>query len=443
MNYKQTLDYLFQSLPMYQRIGAAAYKADLNNTIALCAHLGNPERSFKTIHIAGTNGKGSVSHFLAAILQAAGYKTGLYTSPHYVDFRERIKINGKYISRQKVVGFVAHHKQYLEELKPSFFEMTVGLAFDYFREQQVDIAIIETGLGGRLDSTNVITPELSIITNISYDHMALLGNTLPLIAAEKAGIIKPGVPIVVGERQSDAIYEVFVRKATGVGAPLICAEETITVTRRARNQLGHMVVDVMPRKAQFTSPETSNIAALEVSVAGPYQLKNLQTAMTAVGVLNGGKFAEGGKKITEIHIRAALKDLYGMVRFMGRWQYLSQTPAVLCDSAHNEAGLTYLFEELRNMHYERLHLVCGFANDKDLSGILPLFPTKATYYFAKANVPRGLNAEILKTNAEPFGLNGKAYKSVRRALAAARKSAKPSDLILVTGSIFVLGEVLV
>jgi dihydrofolate synthase / folylpolyglutamate synthase len=450
MNYQQTLDYLFKSLPMYQRIGAAAYKADLNNTIAICAHLGNPERSFKTIHVAGTNGKGSVSHFIAAMLQAAGYKTGLYTSPHYVDFRERIKINGQYLSPKKVVGFVAQHQAFLEQLKPSFFEMTVGLAFDYFREQEVDFAVIETGLGGRLDSTNVISPELCVITNISYDHMALLGNTLPLIAAEKAGIIKAGVPVVIGERQTDAIWQVFETKAESVGAPLICAEQTLSVTRRASPQPGHMEVDITP--LQPTSPtkagllrlrQISPLASLQVSVTGAYQLKNLQTAMAAVGVLNEGILAEGDRKITETHIRAAFKDLYGTVRFMGRLQFLGENPTVLCDSAHNEAGLTYLFQELKQMQYARLHLVCGFANDKDLGGILPLFPAEATYYFAKANVPRGLDAQTLKATAAPFGLHGKAYRSVRRALAAARKSAQPNDLILVTGSIFVLGEVVI
>jgi dihydrofolate synthase / folylpolyglutamate synthase len=445
MNYQETLEYMFKQLPMYQRVGAAAYKNDLNNTIALCAHLGNPERSFRTVHIAGTNGKGSISHIIAAALQAAGYKTGLYTSPHYLDFRERIKINGKLMRKKSVVGFVARHKEYLEELQPSFFEMTVGLAFDYFRAEQVDIAIIETGLGGRLDSTNVITPLLSVITNISYDHMALLGSTLPLIAAEKAGIIKKNVPVVIGERQENRIWEVFEQKARASDAALYSAEEMYAVKVRAsESHFGDTVYDIeplvtVPSDQRGKRPAARfEIDALCTDLAGPYQIKNLQTAISALEVLS--TLLETA--ITETVIREGLSSLRTLVLFMGRWQFLGKEPTILCDSAHNEAGLKFLFEEVTKMPFERLHIVCGFANDKDLGGVLPLFPAHARYYFAKANIPRGLAAELLSEQAVKYHLHGKPYQSVVRALAAARKSAKINDLIVVTGSIFVIAEVI-
>jgi dihydrofolate synthase / folylpolyglutamate synthase len=438
MNYQETLNYLYQQLPMYHRIGAAAYKADLANTIALIEHLGRPEHQFRSIHIAGTNGKGSVSHFLASILQAAGYKVGLYTSPHYVDFRERIKINGKPISKQKVVGFVAAHQPFLEELSPSFFEMTVGLAFDYFRDEKVDYAIIETGLGGRLDSTNVITPVLSVITNISYDHMALLGNTLPLIAAEKAGIIKPGIPVVLGEHQPE-IRTIFDQRAQVCKSSLVCAQDVCTVK----------TIEPQPSKMRsffdlcLELPNASpyQFDRLELDVSGPYQSKNLCTAVTAITMLNSTHFGPE-HQITEAQIRDGLAHVRNRVRMMGRWQYISTAPDVLCDSAHNEAGLKLLFGGVQQIKYAKLHIVCGFANDKDLGGILPLFPKDATYYFAKANVPRGLAADLLRSEAATFGLIGKGYTTVNRALAAARKTAHHTDLIVVTGSIFVLGEVL-
>ncbi len=430
MTYRQTLNYLYSQLPMYQRIGAAAYKKDLTNTLALCAHLGNPERSLKTIHVAGTNGKGSVCHFLAAILQAAGYKVGLYVSPHYVDFRERIKINGQYIPKRQVTRFVEQHRSFLDELKPSFFEMTVGLAFDHFRREQVDFAVIETGLGGRLDSTNVITPLLSIITNISWDHMALLGNTLPLIAAEKAGIIKPNVPVIIGEYQ-EAVFDVFVKKAKEVGAgkPIHGWEP--------RNM---RLFDVL-RLRQILPTIHARHASLPSGWSQPdWLLHNLKTVLTAVEVLNE-KVLPPQSQITDDQVIFGMTHLKELVRYMGRWQVIAQEPTILCDSAHNDAGLRYLWSRVAELSYERLFVVCGFANDKDLSGVLPLFPKHARYCFAKANIPRGLSAEVLQTEAAKHGLNGKAYSTVNRALAAARAQADARDLIIVTGSIFVLGEV--
>ena len=433
MTYRETLDYLYTQLPMYHRIGAAAYTKDLSNTIALCAHLVNPEQSFKSIHIAGTNGKGSVSHFIAAILQAAGYKVGLYTSPHYVDFRERIKINGKYISQAAVVKFIAQNKGFIDQTKPSFFEMTVGMAFDYFRAEKVDFAVIETGLGGRLDSTNIITPLLSVITNISFDHMALLGDTLPLIAAEKAGIIKEKTPVVIGEKQSE-LWHIFEEKAKVCHAPIVCAEEICTATELKSVSPDRALFDVHLR-------QISLLDQIELDVSGPYQLKNLCTAVTAIEVLNNAVFAEGDK-ITEQEIRYGLAHVRDLTKLMGRWQYIGHNPDILCDSAHNQAGLTYLFAAVSKMQHDQIHIVCGFANDKDLVGVLPLFPKEAKYYFAKANVPRGLAAEQLRDSAQGFGLHGKAYTSVRKALAAAKSCAKATDLIVVSGSIFVLGEIL-
>jgi dihydrofolate synthase / folylpolyglutamate synthase len=434
MTYRQTLDYMFAQLPMFHRIGAAAYKANLDNTIKLCAHLGNPQDRLKCIHIAGTNGKGSVSHFIAAILQAAGYRVGLYISPHYIDFRERIKINGKYIGHRSVTQFIADNKTFIEEVKPSFFELTVGMAFQHFDREKVDFAVIETGLGGRLDSTNIIRPLLSVITNISFDHMALLGNTLPLIAAEKAGIIKPNTPVVIGEYQPD-IWSVFEEKAKQTGSNIYCAEQECSISPNQSAQPGLSIFDIRLR-------QISTLNQVQLDNSGPYQSKNVCTAVTAIEVLNDGvEFAEGAK-ITADQIRAGLKNVARFTRFIGRWQYLQHAPDILCDSAHNQAGLNSLFEQLAGAEYDHIHIICGFANDKDLTGVLPLFPKKATYYFAKANVPRGLDAKLLEVAASDYGLKGKAYRSVRTALATAKRKATASDLILVTGSIFVLAEVM-
>jgi dihydrofolate synthase / folylpolyglutamate synthase len=433
MNYKETLDYMFAQLPMYQRVGAAAYKKDLTNTLALCEHLGNPHHKFPCIHVGGTNGKGSVSHFLAAFCQSLGLKTGLYVSPHYKNFRERIKINGQYIPQRAVVDFIATNKTALEAIQPSFFEMTVGMAFDYFAQQRVDIAIIEVGLGGRLDSTNVITPELSVITNISYDHMNMLGDTLPQIAYEKAGIIKPGVPVVIGETHPESA-PVFIQKALECHTEIIFADAHFEVVENAKNINSSNWLtssyDIFKDKEKF-------LESVEIGAGGPYQNRNLTTALQAWTIFQNGR-PDWDK------VRFALAHLRELTRFQGRWQLIGQNPTILCDSAHNEAGIRTVFYNIDPFlpKEAQLHLVTGFVNDKDIDKILALFPTYARYYFAKANIPRGLDAEMLRQQAAKQGLQGRAYSSVRNALKAAKRAAKTNDLILVIGSIFVVGEVI-
>lgn len=421
---------------MYQRVGVAAYKKDLTNTLALCEHLGNPHQRFPSIHVGGTNGKGSVSHMLAALCQAQGLKTGLYVSPHYKDFRERIKINGQYIPRRRVVDFVLKNRTYIESIQPSFFELTVALAFDYFAAEQVDIAIVEVGLGGRLDSTNVITPLLSVITNISYDHINLLGDTLPLIAAEKAGIIKPGVPVVIGETHPESA-PVFLKKAAETQSAIVFADAHFQVVEKAQKNWKSSIYDVFKNGQPYLSD-------LEVEAAGPFQAKNLATVLQAWESLGLGPAAGVG---------LPLAQLRSLTHFMGRWQVIGHHPTVLCDSAHNEAGIRLAFEKISTFvtSYEpdhqrgeasRLHIVTGFVNDKDVGSILGLFPTEARYYFAKANIPRGLDAAALRNQAATHGLRGRSYVSVKNALQAARRQARPNDLVVVIGSIFVVAEVL-
>ena len=422
MNYKETLDYMMSQLPMYHRVGAAAFKKDLTNTIALCEHLGNPHQQFKSIHVGGTNGKGSTSHILAAILQSAGYKVGLYTSPHYKDFRERIKINGNFISKKYVTDFVEKNKSKFEEIEPSFFEMTVALAFAYFADNQVDIAVIEVGLGGRLDSTNVITPELSVITNISLDHVSMLGDTLPLIAFEKAGIIKKQIPVVIGESHIET-NDVFQAKAKQENAPIIFADTIFEVKRK------NHLFDIYKNKKLF-------FADLENSLLGDFQLKNVATVFQSVEQLR-----QSGFRINDENIRDAFRDLQKMVKFIGRWQKLSEKPLIIADSGHNEAGVKAAVNQLKTLVYNNLYIITGFVNDKDVNKILALYPQNATYFFAKANIPRGLDAQILTEQAKGFGLNGRAYSSVKNAFRAAKKRAEPDDLILVLGSIFVVGEI--
>jgi dihydrofolate synthase / folylpolyglutamate synthase len=431
-DYQTTLDYLFAQLPMYHRIGAAAFKKDLTNTVALCEHLGNPQHKFPSIHVAGTNGKGSISHIIAAVLQSAGLKTGLYISPHYKDFRERIKINGQYIPQKNVIDFVANNKNVIERIQPSFFEMTVGMAFDYFASEKVNIAVIEVGLGGRFDSTNVISPLLSVITNISFDHVAMLGDTLPLIAFEKAGIIKPNTPVVIGETHPETL-PVFVAKAQECNASLTQADTLLTLTRANANDWEKSVFQV-EGKHQFRD--------LKVDTAGPYQEKNVVTALTALLVLKEIPAFKRLKTLEEAHIRHGLANLKTLTRFIGRWQVIGQNPTILCDSAHNEAGIKAAFLAINQKNYPNIHIVTGFVNDKDIAKVLTLFPKSAKYYFAKANIPRGLEAKILKENAAKEGLNGRAYSSVKNALKAAKKQAKPADLVLVIGSIFVVAEVI-
>lgn len=430
MDYKQTLDWMFSQLPMYQRVGAPAFKKDLTNTIALCAHLNNPHQHFKSIHIGGTNGKGSCSHLLAAALQEAGYKVGLYTSPHYKDFRERIKVNGKYISQKYIIDFVAANKAFFEHIQPSFFEMTVAMAFDYFAKSKVDVAVIEVGLGGRLDSTNIIRPELSIITNISYDHMNMLGDTLAKIAFEKAGIIKHTIPVVIGETHPES-KPVFIAKANEENSPIYFADERYFVDFQ-----GNGIAEV--NKLENKSEKMLVQLPLDGGLGrGKYQQKNLATIAQSIE-----KLQQLGWKISLENLAEAMTDLYGKVRFMGRWQKLSNSPLVIADSGHNEAGVISAIEQLKTLKYNKLHLVTGFVNDKDVDKILSLYPEDAIYYFAKANIPRGLDAKLLQQKALDFGLRGKAYSSVKNAFKAAKKQAKNDDLVLVLGSIFVVAEVL-
>lgn len=437
MTYRDVLDYFYRHLPMYQRIGPAAYKKDLTNTLALCANLGNPERQFAVIHVAGTNGKGSVSHMLAAACQAAGLRTGLYTSPHYRDLRERIKIDGAYMPRQSVVSFVARNRDAIEAIQPSFFELCVAMAFDHFARARVDVAIVEVGLGGATDSTNVVSPILSVITNISYDHMGQLGDTLEQIAVHKAGIIKPGVPAVVGETQAETA-SVFEEKAREMQAPLVFADQHFRASERAgASRLDRAAYDLF-HDGQLIREK------LTVEAGGPFQARNLATAAQAWAVLQHSldDTRRSAWSLTDEAFYTGLARLKQLTRFQGRWQVLAESPTILADSAHNEAGLRSAFERILNLKFRCLHIVTGFVNDKDVKGVLPLFPRAARYYFAKADIPRGLPADELRERAAAQGLQGSAYASVRRALAAAKRAAEKDDLIVVIGSIFVVAEIL-
>lgn len=442
MNYQQTLDYLYTQLPMFQRIGAAAYKNNLDNTIAICKLLGNPENKFKSIHVAGTNGKGSTSHLLASILQSAGYKVGLYTSPHLKDFRERIKINGEMITQQNVVDFVETHKADFEKIQPSFFEMTVGLAFDYFVSQQIDIAIIEVGLGGRLDSTNVIRPEVSIITNISFDHTALLGNTLEKIAAEKAGIIKPETPVIIGETQVE-IKNIFIEKAKQNNAPLFFADEIYKAVnvRHINNERLLLSMDIekqlgAPAFSEEGDRNTTTFINLETELLGLYQQKNIPAVLCAVEVLN-----KRGFEIAETTIRDGIKNVTKQTGLLGRWQILSQQPLVIADTGHNEAGIKEVLNQIDKTPHDQLHFVLGMVNDKDISTILSLLPKNAKYYFCQANIPRALEVNDLAKQAKMAGLTGEICGSVSNALIFAKKNAQITDLVFVGGSTFTVAEV--
>jgi len=405
MNYTDTLNWMFAQLPMYQRQGKTAFKKDLTNSLALAKHLKNPEKKFKTIHVAGTNGKGSTSHMLASVLQEAGYKVGLYTSPHLKDFRERIKINGKVISEEDVIGFIEDNKSFLEELKLSFFEMTVGLAFDCFAKQKVTIAIIEVGLGGRLDSTNIITPEVSVITNIGLDHTQFLGETLPEIAFEKAGIIKPTVPVVIGEFQEE-VFPVFEKIAQEKNAPLFLASNI-------------------------------NTSSYLTDLKGSYQVNNVKTVLKTIEVLKQKNLV-----ISEENLKNGLLKVIENTSLLGRWQILSKQPKVICDTGHNKEGLTYTLKQLLQEKFCKLHFVFGVVNDKDLKDILPMFPKEATYYFCKPDIPRGLEATLLQKQCAKFSLKGQIYSSVKEAYNTALKSAAKDDLIFVGGSTFVVAEVI-
>ncbi|MBK9732966.1 MAG: bifunctional folylpolyglutamate synthase/dihydrofolate synthase [Chitinophagaceae bacterium] len=427
MNYEETIAFLYTQLPMYSRIGKAAYKSDLINTQKLCALLDHPENGFRSIHIAGTNGKGSTSHMLAAMLQSNGYKTGLYTSPHLKDFRERIRINGVMIPEKEVVDFVNAYQEKVIEIGCSFFEWTVGLAFDYFRKEQVDIAVIETGLGGRLDSTNVITPLLSVITNVSYDHMDLLGETLQKIAVEKAGIIKHNIPVVIGEHsmETDAV---FIKTAAEKSAPLSFAGDHWKVTGSKYNAQSLLMNIEGHHQQQWQ---------IELDLMGAYQEKNILTALEAQRLLiEQGFILEMQKCVAALGM---VKQLTGL---SGRWEILSTAPLIIADVAHNEAGINHSIQQLKNYSFKNLHIVIGFVREKDIRKILSLFPDKAIYYFCKPDIPRGLETEALQAAAIEFGLNGISYASVAAAFEAAKKNASVEDIIYVGGSTFVVAEVI-
>ncbi len=430
MTYKETLDYLNAQLPMYHRIGASAYRADLDNTWKICNLLGNPQQAFPSVHIGGTNGKGSTSNMLASILQEKGLKTGLYTSPHLTDFRERIRINGIKIPKEKVVRFVEKYKPDFEKIRPSFFEMTVGMAFDYFREEKVDVAIIEVGMGGRLDSTNVITPLLSIITNISFDHKQFLGDTLEKIAIEKAGIIKYSVPVVIGESQND-IRHVFIEKAKEEQSEILFADAEFTAraTSTEHNDDGIIKLDIFRNNRLF-------LADLESPLIGNYQKKNIITVCASCKMLN---LSLG--PISADDIRKGVFNVIDNTGFAGRWQILSRAPLTICDTGHNEGGLREVLEQISRTPHEKLHFVFGMVSDKEIDVILQMLPKDAIYYFCKADIPRGLDANELRIKAQGFGLRGETFESVKNAFKAAQQRANTNDLVFVGGSTFTVAEV--
>jgi dihydrofolate synthase/folylpolyglutamate synthase len=427
MNYQQTVDYLLTRLPLFSRLGAAAYKEDLDNTIRLCEFIGNPHKEFMSVHIAGTNGKGSVSHMLAAIFQTAGYKTGLYTSPHLKDFRERIKVDGKMIRQEFVVDFTNKINPLIAEIEPSFFEITVAMAFDYFKAEKVDIAIIETGLGGRLDSTNIITPELSIITNIGMDHMNILGDTLEKIAGEKAGIIKEGIPVVIGEILPGT-QPVFEQKAKEKNAHLTIASN-IRQTTDWRWENYELVVDVAEK-------HSTDHKIFHLDLPGIYQRKNLLTVLESCHQLQLKSW-----KLTDEVIHKALRHVKKLTGLHGRWETINRSPHVVVDVAHNEDGIKQLVEQIELTDHHKLHIVTGFVKDKEIEKILSLLPKAARYYFTQASIPRALDAESLLREAESFGLKGKTYPDVNTALKEARAKATANDLIIVCGSVYLVGEV--
>lgn len=408
MDYQHTLEYLYNSVPMFQQVGSSAYKEGLENTLALDEHFGHPHRNFRTIHVAGTNGKGSCSHTLAAILQEAGYRTGLYTSPHLVDFRERIRVNGQPIPEEYVIRFVEEERSFFEPLSPSFFELTTAMAFRYFADQQVDVAIIEVGLGGRLDCTNIIRPDLCIITNISFDHTQFLGSTLAQIASEKAGIIKQDIPVVIGETTPET-RPVFAEKAQAVQAPICFAEDHV--------------------------PE--EYSDMDYELKGLYQEKNRRTLLTALPLLK-----KAGYHLSEQAIRNGFAHVCELTGLMGRWQKLQDAPTLICDTGHNVGGITYIAEQLKQQTYRKLHIVMGMVNDKDIRGVLALLPRDADYYFTKASVKRALPEAELARLANAAGLQGECYPDVPTAVRAAQEKSLPEDFIFVGGSSFIVADLL-
>ncbi len=444
MNYAETLDYLYLRLPMFTRIGAAALKNNLNNTTALCKLLDNPEQKFKSIHIAGTNGKGSTSHMLAAILQTAGYKTGLYTSPHLLDFRERIRINGKMIPESNVVKFVENQQQAIEKIEPSFFEVTVAMAFEHFAINQVDIAVIETGLGGRLDSTNVISPLLSVITNIGYDHMNILGNTLQEIASEKAGIIKRNVPVIIGEKQEE-LAEFFIRKSQESGSTIRFASEEWEVRQSESpkvwklentSHISYFISHISTKEVPRTHP-AKKFPSISLDLKGTYQTKNLATVLSATAELRAQ-----GWQISDAQIQTALGQVGKLTGLMGRWQTLSTNPLVICDTGHNKDGIIEVLKNIESTPHSKLHMVIGMVKDKEISKILALLPKEAIYYFCSPELERAKPALELQNEALLIGLKGKVYTTVKSALEAAKSASLTNDLVFVGGSTFVVAEAL-
>lgn len=425
MEYKDTIDYLFKCAPMFQNVGKAAYKEGLENTLRLDEYFNHPHRKFKTIHIAGTNGKGSCSHTIAAILQSAGYKTGLYTSPHLIDFSERIKVNGKPIEENFVTNFINNNKHFFEPLHPSFFELTTAMAFLYFAEKEVDVAVIEVGLGGRLDCTNIISPDLSIITNISLDHTQFLGHTLAEIASEKAGIIKENTPVVVGEYTAET-KRVFADKAKSMNSEIIFAEDNQLITGADHDEYGHFI---------YHSSEIKNLVG---ELGGIYQIKNANTILNAVK-----KLEEKGYNITENDIRNGFGHVCETTGLMGRWQKLESNPTIICDTGHNVGGMEYISRQLKSMRYEKLHIIIGMVNDKDINGVISLLPKDATYYFTQASVKRALPAEEIRAIGISHGLKGNAYANVKEALSVAKKQAGEKDMIFVGGSTFIVADLII
>lgn len=427
--YGEVIDYLFSALPMYQRIGAAAYKTDITNTVRLMDALENPHKNFRTIHVAGTNGKGSVSHLLASILQKSGLKVGLYTSPHLLDFRERIRVNGNMIPKENVVKFVENHQDTLNQIEPSFFEMTVGMAFEYFAGEKIDVAVVEVGMGGRLDSTNIISPDLSVITNIGFDHTQFLGNTLEAIAGEKAGIIKPQTPVVIGESQPETA-PVFLEKAKKENAPISFADRNFRISNIVEDA-DFLTIDISSADGECL------YRGLKSALTGSYQRKNIITVIEAVRQLR-----KIGYKITDENIFDAFANVISLTGFMGRWQVISKNPLTVCETAHNKDGISYLHQKLESLKFNKLHIVYGCVNDKDYNTIMDMMPKDATYYFCKPSVPRGLDVEIMKEAAARHGLSGDACQNISEALQSARSHAKADDMILVTGSIFLVADAL-
>ena len=424
MNYEETLDYLYNSAPLFQHIGKDAYKAGLENTYLLDKYFNHPHRQFRTIHIAGTNGKGSCSHTLAAILQSAGYKTGLYTSPHLIDFRERIRVNGIPVSKEYVIDFVEKHRAFFEPLHPSFFELTTAMAFHYFAQSQVDVAIIEVGLGGRIDCTNIICPDLCVITNISFDHIQFLGNTLAKIATEKAGIIKEKTPVVIGETTPET-KPIFTTRAKEVNAPIYFAEEEQLLHSSSINEKGKRIY------------QTTDYLNLEGELEGLCQLKNTNTLLSAIRLLK-----QAGYQLTESNIRKGFSQVCELTGLMGRWQKLESEPTLICDTGHNVGGISYIIEQLEHQKYERLHIVIGMVNDKDIDGVLSLMPQDAFYFFTQASVERAMPVEDFAVKAMRHGLSGTLCDTVQDAVEKALRRARENDLIFIGGSTFIVADAL-